>query len=149
MAHNVCSGTLLNSYILLCNVDMYVSVTRCLCLYVLTCVKICVLSLAFCDVNVILVFQCQSGYYATGTGNTGCTICTAGYECSDASVAPQACPNGQTSDPGATACTPCPAGQICTAGGSTITCIVSRSSGRFSTSTVNSSSFSSTLSTHV
>ena len=79
-----------------------------------------------CFFNPIFSFQCPSGTYATGTGNTACTTCPAGSECSDPTVAPVACSAGTTSSAGATSCEACPAGQICAAGGAVVVCTVRR-----------------------
>ena len=57
----------------------------------------------------LLLFSqaCASGSYAASAGAVGCTLCPAGFSCSDPAAAPVACGAGTFSEGGATTCTVC------------------------------------------
>ncbi|CAF1287225.1 unnamed protein product, partial [Didymodactylos carnosus] len=75
--------------------------------------------------------NCSEGYYTTKTGSSYCDVCPRGHKCTDASVAPVACPLGTYNDlleqvecvpcaagdytprDGLTSCEVCPAGHYC------------------------------------
>lgn len=60
--------------------------------------------------------QCGPGYYATGVGNTVCTICPTGHRCpGNGATSPSACSSSRYAYPaGSTSCPKCPLGYSCT-----------------------------------
>lgn len=60
--------------------------------------------------------KCSPGYY-TGYAAVSCTICPAGFYCSDPSKPPIACPALQYSVAGSSQCHSCPAGSVCSSNG--------------------------------
>ena len=68
---------------------------------------------------------CPNGTYNTGTGNSSCSACTAGYKCTTGTR--EICPAGTYSTGGTTGCTSCPTGYSSPTGSTsasqcTITC---------------------------
>ena len=55
---------------------------------------------------------CPDGEYQTSTGQTTCTACTAGHECSNKAIAPNQCAAGMYAAANSISCTPCAAGEL-------------------------------------
>ena len=52
-------------------------------------------------------------YYFLPSKVVACTVCPAGFYCSDPSAEPVPCASGNYATGGVTSCTPCPEGQYC------------------------------------